>query len=324
VVFSEVSTRYIQSNRYISLILDVIRRLFKISYIKSPYYKNLDFSKFDVVITEGLHCKFLKYFKNYRGMLILNDSITVEKRIKILDVDKINRIFKNVLVVTVNDKISFLYKKYGINLDTATIGHAIELDNIYFKERKVFTGKILSIGRLVKEKGYIYIFEAIKNLIMNYPSITLDIYGNGPLKKDLNQYIEENNLKNHIKIYEPLKHENLLKKFSNYELFISHSLEMDYIAEAFHMGNMEAMASGIPVITTDCGGIPYVVGDCAIVCRQKDIKSIEKNIIKLFKSEEEYNKLSLKGNFHIKNYYSLEVIEKKWINIFKGVTTSEM
>ena len=56
----------------------------------------------------------------------------------------------------------------------------------------------MSIGRLIEEKGYIYIFSAIKKIITHYPDITLDIYGNGPLEKDLSNYIKENNLSDSI------------------------------------------------------------------------------------------------------------------------------
>jgi glycosyltransferase involved in cell wall biosynthesis len=317
VAFDEISIEYVEINIYVNFFLKIIKKLFSVRYIKIPYYKNIDFSEFDVVITEGIHYKFLHYFKDYKGLLILNDSITSKNRIKNLDFEKINIFFEDALVVAVNEKIPILYKKYGINLDTIVIGHSLQLEKIDFKERKNFTGKILSVGRLVEEKGYIYIFQAIKNVIVDYPSITLDIYGDGPLETYLNTFIQENDLQNHIKIFNPLEYEALLEKFSRYDLFISHPLETNHIAEAFHMANMEAMASGIPVITTDCGGVPYVVEDCAIVNKQKDIKAIETSIKNLYHDNEKYNKLSLVGYKHILTNYSLEVIQEKWTRILK-------
>jgi len=318
VAFDEISIQYLESNIYVEFFLKIIRKLFSVRYIKVPYYKNIDFSNYDVVITEGIHCPFLRYFKDYNGLLVLNDSITAEKRIESLDFEKVNTLFQGALVVTVNEKIPFLYKKYGIKLDSIVIGHALQIDKIDFKERKTFTGKILSVGRLVEEKGYIYILQAMKSIIVDYPSIRLDIYGNGPLETYLNAFIQENDLQNHVKIFNPLEYEALLEKFSRYDLFISHPLETDHIAEAFHMANMEAMASGIPVITTDCGGVPYVVKDCAVVNKQKDIESLASSIVDLYNEQSKYNELSVLGRKHILTSYSLEAIQEKWAKILEN------
>ena len=183
-------------------------------------------------------------------------------------------------------------------------------------KRNSFKGKIISIGRLVEEKGYIHMFAAIKQIIAHYPDITLDVYGEGPLEKDLSDYIKNNNLHNNIFLRGFLEHKKLLNSFCDYDLFISHPIEMDHIAEAFHMGNMEAMAFGLPVITTDCGGVPFVVKDNAIVCRQMSIEDIVKSIEKLLTDKILFNKMSVKSRKYIEDNFSHEIIVKKWREVF--------
>ena len=162
---------------------------------------------------------------------------------------------------------------------------------------------------MVEEKGYIYIFSAIKQIIEHYPDITLDIYGNGPLEKDLSNYIKENNLQNNIFLKGFLEHKKLLNSFCDYDLFISHPIEMDHIAEAFHMVNMEAMASGLPVITTDCGGVPFVVKDNAIINKQKSSEDIVKSISKLITDKTLFNQMSVKSKKYIEDNFNHDFIE---------------
>jgi len=216
-----------------------------------------------------------------------------------------------------NQEIIYLTEgENNLLLKTRVIGHSLKLDKFNFIERDSFKGKILSIGRLIEEKGYIYIFSAIKQIIAHYPDVTLDVYGEGPLEKDLSDYIKNNNLHNNIFLRGFLEHKKLLNSFCDYDLFISHPIEMDHIAEAFHMGNMEAMASGLPVITTDCGGVPFVVKDNAIVCRQMSIEDIVKSIEKLLTDKILFNKMSVKSRKYIEDNFSHEIIVKKWREVF--------
>ena len=165
---------------------------------------------------------------------------------------------------------------------------------------------------MIEEKGYIYIFSAIKQISAYYPDITLDVYGDGPLEKVLSDYIRNNNLKKNIFLKGFVDHKNLLNSFCDYDLFISHPIEMDHVAEAFHMGNMEAMASGLPVVTTDCGGVPYTVKENAIVGKQKSPNDIVKSITKLFEDKVLFNQMSVKGRKYIEDNFSHERTIKKW------------
>ena len=60
-------------------------------------YNNLNFNNYDIVVTEGIHYTFLKYFDNFKGKLILHDSITSVKKIREIDYALANKLFENSL-----------------------------------------------------------------------------------------------------------------------------------------------------------------------------------------------------------------------------------
>lgn len=321
--FNKIDINYVKRNLTKEFFLKLKNKLFKIFYTKIPTYDNINFSEFDIVITEGIHYSLISYLENFEGKVIFNDSITTNYNIKKDKVDYLNQSFKNATAVVVNDKIPTLYEKNKIKLKTKTIGHAIDTDKIKFKQRNVFNGKLISIGRLVEEKGYKYIIQAIKNLEENYPFLSLDIYGTGPLYDLIFEQIKELKLESKVRLLGFIDNHALLKQLNDYDAFISHPLEMSYIAEAFHMGNMEAMANGLPVITTDCGGVPYVVKDYAIITEQRNIKSIEKAIVQILENKSFYSDLSKNGRKYIENEFSLEIIVNKWKLLLEGEKINE-
>ena len=56
-----------------------------------------------------------------------------------------------------------------------------------------------------------------------------------------------------------MDYEKIIKIFCNYDLFISHPIETDHVAEAFLMSNIEAMASGLPIVSFDTKGVNELI-----------------------------------------------------------------
>ena len=68
----------------------------------------------------------------------------------------------------------------------------------------------------------------------------------------------------------PTKHSEIIKLYQTHDIFC-----VPVTSEALGVANMEAMASGIPIVTTKVGGIPEVIGDGAFYCEPKNVESIK-------------------------------------------------
>ena len=84
------------------------------------------------------------------------------------------------------------------------------------------------------------------------------------------------------------------------------------------MGNMESMANGMPIITTNCGGVPYVVNDKAIICKQKSVDDIENAIEKFIKDQSLVCKMSLEARKFVEDNYNIGTIFNKWIEVINN------
>ncbi len=126
----------------------------------------------------------------------------------------------------------------------------------YQTERSDTVSNIVSVGRLFPQKNHELLIKAFAKVADFYPNENLYIYGEGPLRKDLQDLIAELNLQN--RVFLPGSITDVNEKLSKAKLFV---LSSDY--EGMPNGLMEAMACGVPVISTDCpcGGPRYLLGN---------------------------------------------------------------
>ncbi len=105
--------------------------------------------------------------------------------------------------------------------------------------------KIIMIGRLTKQKNYQMALEAVKKAAEKYPQIKLDIFGKGPEEEHIKELIEEMSLENNVRLcgWTQTPHDEM----HSHDIFLMTS---NY--EGMPNSLMEAMAIGLPCISTNC------------------------------------------------------------------------
>ena len=156
------------------------------------------------------------------------------------------------------------------------------------KVKKLFI--IVTPANLLEVKGHKYLIEAcsilIEEGINNFQCI---LYGEGPLRTELENLIEGKKLDDYIKIPGAIPHEKLIKMYQNHDvdLVVLPSINTDKGEhEGIPVALMEAMAHGIPVISTNTGAIPELISNGAgIIVEEKSPKQLARAIIKTMKEE---------------------------------------
>ncbi|MHB8596412.1 MAG: glycosyltransferase family 4 protein [Ktedonobacteraceae bacterium] len=119
---------------------------------------------------------------------------------------------------------------------------------------------ILSVGRLVEKKGYQYLIMACKILIERGIQFHCAIYGSGPLQQDLQQQIAQLDLEEYVHLYGDRTQETLPAIYRGATLFVlAPCIAQDGDRDGMPNVLLEAMATGLPVVSTPVGGIPELI-----------------------------------------------------------------
>lgn len=109
--------------------------------------------------------------------------------------------------------------------------------------------RFISVGRLTPQKNYPLLIESFRKAHDVNKNIRLDIYGDGELRKTLQNLIHENDADEYIVLHGATQRGKIGQEMQKAECFI---LLSNF--ETFGVVYIEAMAAGLPVIATKCGG----------------------------------------------------------------------
>ncbi len=143
------------------------------------------------------------------------------------------------------------------------IHHGVDLDGFSASPaaaRPSPTPLILSVGRLVEKKGYFDLLQACLSLQQRGCDFRCEIYGDGPLCGELSEFIHQNGLSDRVLLEGARTQPQLLEIYQRAAVFaltplVTEDGDRDGIPNVI----IEAMASGLPVVTTNVGGIPELV-----------------------------------------------------------------
>lgn len=170
------------------------------------------------------------------------------------------------------------------------LGNAVKLPSIETIEKNFLLEKynlsneryILFPGTFSKRKGHLFFLKSIHDLIKKY-NITLVIAGYGPLKKEINDCVNEFKLQDNVIFTGKLENKELVELISSAYFSVIPS-----IVEGFGNVAIESMAVGTTVLCSDAGGLPEVIkdGETGYIFQKENTKDLREKFEKLILNKE--------------------------------------
>ncbi len=205
------------------------------------------------------------------------------------------------------------YMKEKVGNKCEVIPNLVDTNEFFTSKNKNKTLNLVSISALRPGKYMDVTLKAIKILIDKYKikDIHYDIVGDGELMDEYKKLTTELNLNNYVTFLgRQNTKKDIAKILSNKNILIISSDK-----ETFSIPGIEALASGIPVVSTRCKGPEEYIDDkCGVLCNVNDPEDMAKAIIKCSKTE--YNTNYLKG---VAKKYDKKVIIENVYKIYKDM-----
>jgi glycosyltransferase involved in cell wall biosynthesis len=196
------------------------------------------------------------------------------------------------------DKIDVVYN--GIDVKT--------FDEIESQKEKNGKFKILFAGLLEESKGYFDLIKAVPILKGHYPDVEIFLAGrwqaNG-FKEKVESYVQENNLETQVKFLGVVTGEEKIKLFKSSDVFV---LPTYYHLEGQPVVILEAMAAGLPVITTDWGSIKEMIyhRENGFIISPHSPHQIAEKIALLMENKKLREKMGEKNRRRVKEKFTLD------------------
>jgi glycosyltransferase involved in cell wall biosynthesis len=168
---------------------------------------------------------------------------------------------------------------------------------------------IVAIGRVIVKKGFANLIRACALLVEREKSFRCEIVGEGPLENQLRAQIEQLRLQEFVQLPGPKPQHELRARLANASVFVLPSVPepeggMDNLPTVI----MEAMATGLPVVSTRVGGIPEMVIDnqTGFLVQPEDAVALAGAIEKVTNDRSLGQTLGRAGYEHAQKLFSIE------------------
>jgi glycosyltransferase involved in cell wall biosynthesis len=240
---------------------------------------------------------------------ILTDRIRTSQGV--ITCCRVNMDYLNQVAPSEQSKFSLIY--HGVNLDDFRASSSNGANST--SEVPI----ILSVGRLVEKKGFLDLLQALLMVKEGGLQFQCKIYGGGPLSEKLEQWIEEHDMADDVRLMGDITQQELISIYQNATIFALTPMQTeDGDRDGIPNVLVEAMAVGLPVVTTAVAGIPELVDDNlnGLLYQPHDVNGISSGILELLRDAEKRRQLGNAGAKKVNEQFDIALAANRLQNLF--------
>ncbi len=169
-------------------------------------------------------------------------------------------------------------------------------------------------GRLVPQKGVMDLLEALAGLPER---VRLLLVGSGVLEPELRRRAEELGLGQRVEITSRASATEMPALYQKLDVLVLPSRTWPNWKEQFGRALIEAMACGVPVIGSNSGEIPHVIGDAGLVFSEGDAAALREQIRALLDDPARRRELAQRGRQRVIEHYTQEKVGEAYLALYR-------
>jgi len=221
--------------------------------------------------------------------------------------------------ITVNSEAASILLKKGFDKPITTMPQ-FGINPEIFRQRKNRERNkkfcIGFIGRLEEVKGIDTLLNAAAGLKIEYE---IWIVVEGPQSSSLQVLATKLGIATKLRIFNGISHEEIPQFLQKMDVLILPSRTTSKIKEQFGRVLIEAMACGVPVIGSNSGAIPEVIGDGGLIFVEDSYKELRNQILRLNNNFELWCSLATRGRKRVLEHFTISVIAQKTLNFYNEI-----
>ena len=173
--------------------------------------------------------------------------------------------------------------------------------------------RFVSVANLVPQKRIDLVVSALSELVKAGKPANLIIVGDGQMRASIEAQIEELGLGKHVRMIGKVDREEICKQLSDSDCFV-----LDSQSETFGVSYIEAIASGLPVIASKCGGPEdFVNEENGILIEKDNLEELVKAMLFMYENARCYDHKKI--SMDISERFCAEMISKEIINAYASI-----
>ncbi len=222
-------------------------------------------------------------------------------------------------VIVVSEPLGLRLRK-DFQVDPFIVPNIVDTDNFKYEDfesdQKHFD--FVSTGGLIKRKGMDILIKAFYKAFKDDCTVRLYIFGDGPEKKNLEDTIKALKMSKRISLMGKVSRKEIANKMKQSQCFVLASK-----VETFGVVYIEAMAMGLPVIATKCGGPEdFINSDNGIIIDVDSEDKLVNSLIYMHENINSYNRKRISDN--VKARFSSDAIAKELNEIYNDLTNNKL
>lgn len=218
-------------------------------------------------------------------------------------------------IVTPSGYLRDVFRDFG--LPATVVENFVEIERLPYRERKTLAPEFLSNRNFEAHYDVATVLRAFARIQARIPEARLTVVGDGPLRNELHALADELTLRN-VTFTGPVSPDKMPAFYDAASMYLN-SPRIDNMPNSV----IEAFACGLPVVTSNAGGIPYIVrsGENGVLVPMANPEALADAALNLYANPAEAHLLASAARAECLERYTWSAVRERWLAVY-GATSN--